>query len=381
MRIGLITGEFPPQQGGVGAYTRILGAALADAGHDVFVLSTANARSADPRLTVDAVAHWGYGCWQPIRSWARHRRLDVLDLQYQTAAYGMSPWIHLLPGRAGPAPLVVTFHDLRYPYLFPKAGPLRPWLVRRLARKADGVIATNPEDYAALSSHPHAALIPIGSNIGAEASGPAAIADARTRSGAAQSDQLVVYFGLLNRSKGLDHLVSAVASLRNNGVPVHLAIIGSAGSSDPTNQAYEAELRARVAADGLSPCVTFTGFLPEREVDALLRAADVVALPFLDGASYRRGSLMAALGAGCAIVTTTPAVRSPGLDDGLSMRFVAPGDATALASTLRDVLDDADLRARLRTGAAEAAERFTWPAIAAATAEFLALVTADGPAR
>ncbi len=376
MRIGLVSGEYPPQQGGVGAYTSILGAALADAGHDLYILSTAIARSTDRRLTLDTIAHWGFACWQPIRAWARHRRLDVLNLQYQTAAYAMSPWIHFLPGRVGPAPLIVTFHDLRYPYLFPKAGPLRPWIVRRLGRKADGVIATNPEDYSSLSSHKHAALIPIGSNIRAVAGDRASLTRARVQSGAASGDQLVVYFGLLNRSKGLDHLLDAVASLRADGRPIHLTVIGSAGSSDPTNLAYEAELRERVAADGLTPHVTFTGFLPDAEVDSLLRAADVVALPFMDGASYRRGSLMAALSAGSAIITTTPAVQAAGLDDA-SMHFVPPDDAQALALALRALLEDASLRARLRAGAAAAAQRFTWPAIADATADFFSQVIAD----
>ena len=47
-------------------------------------------------------------------------------------------------------PVVVTFHDLRVPYLFPKAGRLRPAAVTHLARAAAGVIATDPADEAEL---------------------------------------------------------------------------------------------------------------------------------------------------------------------------------------------------------------------------------------
>jgi len=40
MRIGLITGEYPPMQGGVGDFTHELGKALAALGHEVHVLTS-----------------------------------------------------------------------------------------------------------------------------------------------------------------------------------------------------------------------------------------------------------------------------------------------------------------------------------------------------
>jgi glycogen synthase len=39
MRIGLITGEYSPDQGGVGDFTRELGKALAALSHDVHVIT------------------------------------------------------------------------------------------------------------------------------------------------------------------------------------------------------------------------------------------------------------------------------------------------------------------------------------------------------
>ena len=40
MRIGLITGEYPPQQGGVGDFTRELARALIAAGHEAQVITS-----------------------------------------------------------------------------------------------------------------------------------------------------------------------------------------------------------------------------------------------------------------------------------------------------------------------------------------------------
>ncbi len=128
----------------------------------------------------------------------------MVNIQYQTAAYGMSPFIHFLPDALRPIPVVTTFHDLRYPYLFPKAGKLRDWIVWRLARASAGVIATNHEDAAHLRDL-NMALIPIGSNIRATTQRPAD----RQQVGATADDFLIANFGLINRSKGIDTLIES----------------------------------------------------------------------------------------------------------------------------------------------------------------------------
>ena len=44
MRIGLISGEFPPMEGGVGAFTQQLAQAIAASGHEVHVITQREAR-------------------------------------------------------------------------------------------------------------------------------------------------------------------------------------------------------------------------------------------------------------------------------------------------------------------------------------------------
>jgi glycosyltransferase involved in cell wall biosynthesis len=139
MRIGIVTGEYPPMEGGVGAYTRILARTLAQQGHEVFVFSSSQAREDHPEITLtNSVAHWGPGSLRALHRWSRSVQPDVVSLQFETAAYGMSPWIHFLPDVLRGVPVVTTFHDLLFPYLFPKAGRLRDWIVMRLARASAG---------------------------------------------------------------------------------------------------------------------------------------------------------------------------------------------------------------------------------------------------
>ncbi len=367
MRIGMITGEYPPLQGGVGAYTRILAAELAAQGHDLFVLSRAGTTSDNPRVNLSAsIDGWGVGSLLAARRWASDCLLDVVNIQYQTAAYRMSPFIHFLPDVLRPIPVVTTFHDLRYPYLFPKAGTLRDWIVMRLARASAGVIATNHEDAAQLSDL-CMALIPIGSNIRANDTDPAD----RQRIGASAADFLIANFGLINRSKGIDTLIESLAWLRADGIPARLVLIGGvAGSSDPTNAAFIEEIDRLIERYDLTHFVHKTGYLDDAGVSGWLRAADAVALPFNDGASFRRGSLMAAIQHGCAIATTQPRVEIPAFADGENLLLIPPSDPAALADALRRLYESPETRAHLQRGAADLAHQFDWTEIARATVAF-----------
>ncbi|PMP73173.1 MAG: glycosyl transferase family 1, partial [Roseiflexus castenholzii] len=178
MNIVLLSAEYPPLPGGVGDYTRNLGMALLQRGHAVTVL-TGIADGADDRQPVRVVRlplrQWDWRCWRVVRRALNDLKPDVLHLQYQTGAYGMHPAINFLPWRlrleANRPRLVVTAHDLLPPYLFPKAGPLRDWVTRRLMRDVDAAVATNDEDEALLRrwgvgpGHHTLAMIPIGANI------------------------------------------------------------------------------------------------------------------------------------------------------------------------------------------------------------------------
>lgn len=118
----------------------------------------------------------------------------------------------------------------------------------------------------------------------------------------------------------------------------------------------------------VTPFVTRTGPLPAADVASLLAASDVCLQPYRDGASPRRGSLLAALAQGVPVVTTTPARGGydglPAPRDGATALFVPPDDAAALADAAWRILSDGALAARLGAGARAYAARLAWPAIA-----------------
>jgi glycosyltransferase involved in cell wall biosynthesis len=379
MRLGIITGEYPPMQGGVGAYTRILAHQYADLGHSVFVY--ADHRAVEPREDIHLTAktkQWGYGTLRQIQRWARDNALDVINLQFETAAYGMSAWVHFLPDWVKNVPIVTTFHDLLTPYLFPKAGNLRKWIVNHLASKSAGVIATNHEDYYRLQDLTNAELIPIGSNIPNRLPADYDRVQWRCKANATEDDFLVAYFGFMNRTKGVDILLEDAAKLIGTGYPIKLVMIGGlTGTSDPANQAYADEIHQLIDELGIAKFITWTGYIDDESVSAFLTCCDCVCLPFMDGASYRRGSLMAAIQHGCAIITTKPQVNIPLFVDGKNMlmaRYELISDSTPpflhVSPGILQLYRDEDLCQRLKAGANDLAKQFQWESIAAENVRF-----------
>lgn len=423
LRVLYITGEYPPMQGGVGAYTAELSAALVALGAEVSVLTAIHASqqtaeagamwdSGPRRAHWEAAArgeevtrgekgeiiargvrvlpvmkHWGWGLWPRVLKHARELNVDWLHVQYQTAAFGMHPAINLAPWwwrRAG-LQVAWTYHDLLVPYLFPKAGArLRRWITELPGRLVDLPIVTNEGDRLTLATRGLAAQkSPIGSNIAARDFAPAerqalraargydrnlaAGRDPQTSSGrhSSEADVVVGYFGFLNRSKGGLTLVQTLDALVRAGVPARLLMIGErVGASDPTNYAYLQAVEAEITRLGLAARVAWTGRLDDAAVSAALAVCDVLLMPYEDGVSLRRGTLMAGLAHGCPIVTTYPVAPLPELTAGAHLLYVPPNDPQAAAQAVQAIINDADLAHRLRTGALQVAQGFTWQTIA-----------------
>lgn len=353
-------------EGGIGAYSAILAQTLSEQGHQVFVFTNAAANttpSSDIHITAN-VTHWSLMTLWQIKAWATEHELDIVSLQFQTAAYGMSPYIHFLPNILRSIPVITTFHDLRFPYLFPKAGKLRTWIVNHLAKVSSGVIVTNHEDANALKNLEKIKLIPIGSNI--LQSIPANFDPAPLRSSInAENAFLLAYFGLINHSKGMETLLEGLAQLRTEEINAKLVIIGgTVGASDPTNNAYLTQIDAQIEKLGLKNHVHRTGYVDDQSVGIWLTAADAVALPFRDGASYRRGSLMAAIQYACPIITSAPNTEIPAFKHRENMLLHPIDDVSTFVDAAKELYATPQLRQKLKQGAQLLAHNFDWEEIA-----------------
>lgn len=374
-------------QGGVGDYTRRLSQALGLLGADVHVLTRVDAGgdhlrapaaeyepSVHPRLE-----RLGWNLWGHVRRMVDEVQPDLVHIQYQSAAYGLHPAVNLLPSRLRllrrRVPVVVTFHDLKFPYIFPKAGFLRWQAVLQTAKDSDASVVTNPVDWARLRDaglRGKLRAIPIGSNIRCVVAPGYDRTAQRAKWGADEDTWLLAYFGFLNANKGGETLVKTLAELVRRRAPARLLMVGGKiGSSDPTNLAYLEKVERLIGDLGVGERVQWTGFTSEEDVTANLLAADCAVLPYREGASLRHGSLMAALAHGLPIVSTTlcgvptEAMKQfPCLEDGVNALLTPPEDPVRMTDAVTHLMTAGALRSHLAARAAVLSRQFEWETIA-----------------
>jgi glycosyltransferase involved in cell wall biosynthesis len=178
---------------------------------------------------------------------------------------------------------------------------------------------------------------------------------------------VVLSFGLLRPYKGLENLLEAFGEL---GSGAELWIVGNPRMTvEPLH-----ELAALTGAK-----VRFvTRFVEDAEIPAIFRRADVVALPYLD--AEHSGVLYTGLAFGKPLVVSAvggfPEVAETG-----AARLVPPGDTAALASALRELIDDEAARTELAAAArAAAAGPYSWDEAARLTLALYEELLAGAPA-
>ena len=166
-RVLLVTGEYPPTIGGVGDYTATLAAHLRGAGAQTTILTGVGNPLPGEQAVRRTVPDWGVRGWPAIGRAIAASKPDLVHIQYQAGAFAGRGGIVALPwwlARRTTLPIAVTFHDRHVPYLFPKAGPLRAFALRALARGGAATIVTNGDDWAAFradwTTERHLHLIP-----------------------------------------------------------------------------------------------------------------------------------------------------------------------------------------------------------------------------
>ena len=145
----------------------------------------------------------------------------------------------------------------------------------------------------------------------------------------------ILFLGRLGPRKGVPELVRALASLGSkSGWRATLA--GDGAVSDT---------RAAVERAGLGDRISVPGWVGPAQVEALLRAANILVLPsFSENLPM---SVIEALAHGAAVVCTPVGALPEFIEHERTGLIVKPGDVEGLASALDRLIEDSDLRRRL----------------------------------
>lgn len=172
-------------------------------------------------------------------------------------------------------------------------------------------------------------------------------------------ERVVLFFGLLAPSKGLDDLVDAFALARQS-CEAKLIIAGY-----PTKHINMDELRTRIRARGVADDVILdTRYIPFRQIRPLMDLAAVVVYPYLS--STQSGSLQVAYTFGKPVIATAVGGLPEAVEDGENGFLVSVHSPPALAEKMTALLENPALAEEMGRRSRYLAEtRFSWRAIAA----------------
>ena len=270
MRVSLITGSVPPYPCGVGGFTEKLAEELRAQGVEVALVTGLD---------------WSAFSANRSRKQIAAASPDIVHIQYPTRGYRWSLGPHAL---SLSMKTVVTLHEFSQVHL------LRTLSSMAFLLRSQMVFTTEFERASAQKWAPwiegRSRVIPIANIVDRYQGAPL------PRSG-------VAYFGLLRPKRGLEDFLEFARLLHSKSPELPIRIIGG---EVPYAKDYPERLRSIAAGVPIEWHVNKS----EAEVARLLSICEFAYLPFPEGATERRTSLIGAMVNGCVIISNG-GVQSP----------------------------------------------------------------------
>jgi mannosyltransferase len=234
------------------------------------------------------------------------------------------------------------------------------WITRWLIRRMDAVIATSELSASFLKRASTVVMHGVDTDV---YSPPADRAVAFSESGL-PGRYAIGCFGRVRAQKGSDVFVEAMCALLPR-YPDFAAIM--VGAIVPEQQAFANELKAKIAAAGLTSRIVMTGEIAIDEVQRWYKRLTIYAFT-----SRNEGfglTLIEAMAAGAALVASRAGAAAFVVEDGVTGVLTPPGDVDALVAALEPLMRDPAAAAAMGTRArARVLEKFSLDAEATAIA-------------
>ncbi|MGH2830001.1 MAG: glycosyltransferase family 4 protein [Actinomycetota bacterium] len=381
MRVLLLSWEYPPRiVGGLGRHVWRLATGLAEAGHDVHVVTREHPDAPfeedldgvhvvrvgeyPPMIGFDDLIPWvlqfNVGVLERASALLLEEDIDVVHAHDWLVAYAAAS----VKNTFG-LPLVSTIHATEYGrHQGNLPGPMNKlihqveWWLTYESRRTITCSRYMNEECRRIFELPAQKMdvIPNGVDLDSFAA-PDGVEEFRAKR-LAPGEKMIFYAGRLEYEKGVQTVLDALPIVLGR-TPVRFYVAGIGTHAEA--------LREHVTRDGLEGIVEFCGFVPDEELRMYYAAADLAVVPSL----YEPFGMVAletmAAGTPC-IAADTGGLRELVVHEATGLRFT-PGDPASLAGAMLRLLNDRRLDKRLTVDARRTLDdQFSWRRIAAETA-------------
>lgn len=355
----IVTGEYPPQPGGVADYSRLVADALSQAGDQVEVWAP-RAGFAPEEQSGRVVIHrlpgnFGLRALIALQHRLRWYPSARILLQWVPHAFGWKAmnlplclWLYAKRRH----PVTVVFHEVAVsvvPGMSPRnrlRARVTQLMARLVAGSASRALIASPWWERSLRALSGSRLclewVPVPSNVPI-ADDPQATRAVRGRLLAGKPGTIIGHFGTGHPEivAGVEAAAVKILAARADSVALIMGF-GTDRVAAKFKQKYPS-LAARIHG---------VGALSHAELSVHLQACDLMLQPYHDGVTTRRGSMMACISHGLAVVTYYSSDSEDLWREGKAVALAPVGDEAALVEAALQLLSDPDRRGALGRAAA-----------------------------
>jgi len=362
-------GNYPPRQCGIATFTENLVKAITDAAYksntelvmEVIAMNDGLSNYDYPSLVTYSIPDQVTEAYIAAADYINNSGAQLLLLQHEFGIFGGESGVLLLALlRRVNIPIVSTFHTV-----LDKPNFHQKEILKQIARYSSRIVIMNSIAVGMLEDIckvlPEKILqvehgVPDYEAFAHDIIAPPASWESR---------KIMMTFGLIGRSKGIETVIKALPAIVASHPEVLYVVMGKTHPNviRHSGEEYREYLQELVNKSGLEKHVMFMNqYLSELELMSLLKAAEIYVTPYLNKAQITSGTLCYAVSSGCAVFSTPYWHAEELLKDGKGELF-GFGRHDELAGKIIQCLDHPEKLRSMQQKALEHGKTITWPKI------------------
>jgi glycosyltransferase involved in cell wall biosynthesis len=364
MRVAYVS-SYPPRECGIATFTEDLVKAIDEynilAPGVVVAVNDAGATYDYDKRVRFQIERDSIESYLDAASWINNSNIDAVSLQHEFALFGGTNGEYIISFMEKlQKPIVTTLHTIPYPGSSKKRETLE-----KIANLSNSIVVIGSnaahilkEEY---NMEDKIHIIPHG------CPDVPCINRGEIKASLGLEDRIIMStFGLLNSKKGIEYVINALPSIIERDSRVVYMVIGETHPEmrKKEGEQYRNILSALVDNHGLERHVVFINrFLTKKELISYLQATDIYVVPSITKDQVSSGTLVYALAAGKAIISTPFPHAQELLSSGRGL-FCEFEDSDSIAKCAIAFLKDNKLMVEMEKKAHDYSRQFLWPEVA-----------------